>query len=74
MTLACFVQAILHLATVLRVKTVAEGVERPDQAQRLAELGCDFAQGFHFGRPTDLTATQSRSAYSRFSPVAPILN
>jgi diguanylate cyclase (GGDEF)-like protein/PAS domain S-box-containing protein len=71
---ACFVQAILHLATVLGVKTVAEGVERPDQAQRLAELGCDFAQGFHFGRPTDLTATQSRSAYSRFSPVAPILN
>jgi diguanylate cyclase (GGDEF)-like protein len=71
---ACFVQAILHLATVLRVKTVAEGVEEPGQARRLAELGCDYAQGFHFGRPTELPDAQSRSAYSRFSPVAPILN
>jgi EAL domain-containing protein (putative c-di-GMP-specific phosphodiesterase class I) len=71
---ACFVQAILHLANVLRVKTVAEGVERAEQAHRLAELGCEFAQGFHFGRPTDLITTESRSAYSRFSPVAPILN
>jgi EAL domain-containing protein (putative c-di-GMP-specific phosphodiesterase class I) len=71
---ACFVQAILHLATVLRVKTVAEGVEEPGQARRLAELGCDYAQGFYFGRPTEQPDAQSRSAYSRFSPVVPILN
>ena len=49
---ACFVQAILHLAQVLRVTTVAEGVEHADQAERLRELGCDRAQGFHFGRPS----------------------
>ncbi|HJQ43450.1 MAG TPA: EAL domain-containing protein, partial [Jatrophihabitantaceae bacterium] len=71
---ACFVQAILHLANVLRVKTVAEGVEDAGQARRLAELGCDYAQGFHFGAPTDHPALQGRSAYSRFSAVAPILN
>jgi diguanylate cyclase (GGDEF)-like protein/PAS domain S-box-containing protein len=48
---ACFVQAILHLAQVLRVTTVAEGIEHEDQAVRLRELGCDLAQGFYFGRP-----------------------
>ena len=71
---ACFVQAILHLANVLRVHTVAEGVEDAGQARRLTELGCNYAQGFYFGRPTDRPDPQSHSAYSRFSAVAPILN
>jgi predicted signal transduction protein with EAL and GGDEF domain len=31
--------------------TVAEGVEREDQRQRLRELGCESAQGYLFGRP-----------------------
>jgi EAL domain-containing protein (putative c-di-GMP-specific phosphodiesterase class I) len=51
---ACFVQAILHLAQVMRVRTVAEGVEHEAQAERLRELGCDQAQGFYFGRPRPL--------------------
>jgi sensor c-di-GMP phosphodiesterase-like protein len=44
------------------VVAVAEGVESADQVQRLRELGCDFGQGFHFGRPLppdDLTARLS---------------
>jgi len=30
---------------------VAEGVETEAQRRRIAELGCDMAQGFLFGRP-----------------------
>ena len=29
----------------------AEGVEQPEQAVALAELGCHLAQGYHFSRP-----------------------
>jgi EAL domain-containing protein (putative c-di-GMP-specific phosphodiesterase class I) len=29
------------------------GVETQRQARRLREIGCDFAQGYHFGRPVD---------------------
>ena len=47
---ACFVQAILHLAQVFRVTTVAEGVEHEAQAARLRELGCDVGQGWHYAR------------------------
>jgi len=33
------------------LRTVAEGVETAEQAQRLFELGYRRAQGFHFARP-----------------------
>ena len=33
------------------LKPVAEGIERPDQLERLMELNCDLGQGFLFARP-----------------------
>ena len=47
---------ILRLGTALDLTTVAEGVEEPAQLERLRELGCDFAQGYHLGRPLDARA------------------
>jgi EAL domain-containing protein (putative c-di-GMP-specific phosphodiesterase class I) len=35
----------------LGVKVVAEGVETPEQEARLLEFGCDFGQGYLYGRP-----------------------
>ena len=35
----------------LGLRTTAEGVENPAQAEALLELGCDYAQGWHFGHP-----------------------
>jgi EAL domain-containing protein (putative c-di-GMP-specific phosphodiesterase class I) len=69
---ACFVQAILHLAQVLRVTTVAEGIEHEDQAVRLRELGCDMAQGFYFGRPA-ADPIRGRTAHSSSGAKTPIL-
>jgi diguanylate cyclase (GGDEF)-like protein/PAS domain S-box-containing protein len=45
------VQAIIRLARILTLQTIAEGVERPEQAARLEELGCSLVQGYHFARP-----------------------
>jgi EAL domain-containing protein (putative c-di-GMP-specific phosphodiesterase class I) len=57
--------AMIGLAGVLELSCVAEGVERPGQADRLKELGCDYAQGFLLARPMSpdrvrelLTATE----------------
>jgi diguanylate cyclase (GGDEF)-like protein len=43
--------AIVSLANTLHLTAVAEGVETELQAEVLATLGCQFAQGFLFSRP-----------------------
>ena len=45
------VRAVLTMAHELDLVTVAEGVETPDQARSLQELGCDRAQGNLWCRP-----------------------
>jgi diguanylate cyclase (GGDEF)-like protein len=45
------VAAVVGMADAFAVDVVAEGIETIDQAQRLAQLGCRFGQGFLFGRP-----------------------
>jgi EAL domain-containing protein (putative c-di-GMP-specific phosphodiesterase class I) len=44
-------QAVITLGNTLAVRTIAEGIELPQQLVRLRELGCDLGQGFHFSRP-----------------------
>jgi diguanylate cyclase (GGDEF)-like protein len=46
-----FVRSIIYLAKALDLSVVAEGVETEVSAARLAELGCETAQGYYFSRP-----------------------
>ncbi|MFJ5992928.1 putative bifunctional diguanylate cyclase/phosphodiesterase [Lentzea sp. NPDC092896] len=48
---ASVVRCVLDLADVLGARTVAEGVETQDQAEWLRREGCDYAQGYLFGKP-----------------------
>jgi EAL domain-containing protein (putative c-di-GMP-specific phosphodiesterase class I) len=45
------VSAIIAMAAALGMSVVAEGVETIEQAERLAEMGCETAQGFYYSRP-----------------------
>lgn len=45
------VQAIVSLGRGLGIEVVAEGVETSEQAQVLAELGCEAAQGDFYSKP-----------------------
>jgi len=44
-------RAIVALGDSLRLSVIAEGVERPTQAEQLTRLGCYLAQGYLFGCP-----------------------
>ena len=53
------IKAVAGLGQSLGIDVTAEGIEDSHAAERLRELGCDIAQGWHFGRP--LTAAEARA-------------
>ena len=56
---AAIIQTIVALAGMLHMDVVAEGVETPDQLDRLRQIGCQQAQGFWFSRPVDRHEAES---------------
>jgi len=59
--------AVVQLARSMGLKVVAEGAEEPAQLRLLSELGCDFAQGYHFARP--LPAAEMAALLERDEPL-----
>ena len=53
------VRAVIGLARAFKLTTVAEGVETPDHARTLAELGCHQLQGFGIARPMPASALEA---------------
>jgi EAL domain-containing protein (putative c-di-GMP-specific phosphodiesterase class I) len=53
------VTTIIALARALKMSVIAEGVETDVQARHLVAAGCDYAQGWHFGRPLRPRATDA---------------
>lgn len=45
------VSAVISIAKSKRIKTIAEGVENPKQEEILRKAGCDYGQGFLYGKP-----------------------
>ena len=67
------VTAIIGLAKSLNLKVVAEGIETVEQFTCLAKLGCQYGQGYLFGKPLpaveatkllEMRSSQSATLYS----------
>ncbi|MCR5123094.1 MAG: EAL domain-containing protein [Ruminococcus sp.] len=46
-----YVAAIISIGHIMGFDVISEGVETPDQLETLREVGCDYIQGFIWGRP-----------------------
>lgn len=42
---------VINLANELRLQVIAEGAETEEQIALLREMGCEYAQGYYYGRP-----------------------
>lgn len=42
---------ILHLGRFFDLDVIAEGIETPEQAERLKQMNCPSGQGYLFSRP-----------------------
>ena len=60
---AAITRAIISLAAQLQCRTIAEGVETPEQAAWLAANGCDELQGNYFSKP--VPAAEFARLYAR---------
>ncbi len=58
-TASALVDAMIRIGKTLRMETIAEGVERIEQADRLRALQCDIGQGYLFSRPLPSDAITS---------------
>ena len=46
-----YVAAIISIGHIMKYDVITEGVERPEQLETLRSIGCDYIQGFIWGRP-----------------------
>ena len=53
------VSSVVRIAKAKGIKTIAEGVETPEQAQQLRLLGCDYVQGYLYGKPMSAEDTEA---------------
>jgi EAL domain-containing protein (putative c-di-GMP-specific phosphodiesterase class I) len=67
---AAIVETILHLARNLGLNVTAAGIERIEDCQRLAEMGCDRGQGYQFARPLAAADLSTWLAASRGTALA----
>jgi EAL domain-containing protein (putative c-di-GMP-specific phosphodiesterase class I) len=64
------ITAIVAMSHAMKMRVVAEGVEREEQAAFLREIGCDLAQGWLFARPmrsSELRGTLRRGTIRRIA-------
>lgn len=56
-------RAIIAMAKKLNLHVVAEGVETPEQHQFIVDEGCDFGQGYLYGKPVPATVFTAQHLY-----------
>ncbi len=59
-------ESVIHMAKAIGLKLVAEGIETEEIGSALSAMGCDFGQGWLFGRPM-----QERALVALARPEAP---
>lgn len=71
---AAIVKSIVALANDLDLTVVAEGIEQPEQARILSDMGCDLFQGHLYGAAVSLSDSLKLVGAGRGAPTAQSMN
>jgi EAL domain-containing protein (putative c-di-GMP-specific phosphodiesterase class I) len=55
---------VVQVASMFGLQVVAQGIEREDQREALALLGCELGQGYLLGRPLPQPIVTAQTAVS----------
>jgi EAL domain-containing protein (putative c-di-GMP-specific phosphodiesterase class I)/GGDEF domain-containing protein len=69
--MAKLVESIVWFAHNLGLETTAEGIGDAATRQQLQEMGCDFGQGYHLGKPQPAVDFVARYVLSAADPAPP---
>ncbi len=53
------IHGMIQFGHSLNMRVVAEGVENKEQLELLSEYGCNAAQGYHIGRPSEVSTIET---------------
>ena len=67
--LPAIISSVVTLARGLDILVTAEGIETPEQFERLKALGVDFAQGYLLGRPLPIGELEPETTTYASPPV-----
>jgi EAL domain-containing protein (putative c-di-GMP-specific phosphodiesterase class I) len=56
------VEEICHLSKSMKMRSIAEGIERQEQADALRDIGCEWGQGYLFSRPLSASDCETHLA------------
>ncbi len=71
-TLAMLTRTIVSVGRDLGIEVVAEGIERPEQLDMLASMGCSLGQGFLVARPMPAAAVSELARQAGSGPAAQV--
>ncbi len=58
-------RTFVRFAKKMNIRTVAEGIERPEELRLLRAMGFDFAQGYLLGRPSEFPTAAAMGAFPK---------
>ena len=62
------IKAMVEIAHGMKIHTLAEGIETPEQRQFLRDVGCELSQGFLYRRPESLNTILFKIANGSIRP------
>ena len=57
-----YVATIISIGHILNLEVISEGVETSDQIKTLEEIGCDYIQGYIWGKPMPIEEAKELTA------------